>query len=57
MAPDFVHDAGFAWLFRMLGSDRRRLWRRYTIDQSYFLLQFGRQLLGLSHPVVEIDPR
>lgn len=57
MAPDFVHEAGFAWLFRMLGADRRRLWRRYTIDHSYFLLQFGRQLLGLSRPDVEIDPR
>jgi N-acetylglucosaminyldiphosphoundecaprenol N-acetyl-beta-D-mannosaminyltransferase len=57
MAPDYVHEAGFAWLYRMLGSDRRRLWRRYTIDHSYFLWHFGRQLLGLSRPEIEMDPR
>lgn len=53
MAPDFVHEAGLAWLFRMLGSDRRRLWRRYTIDHSYFLWHFARQQLGLSSPAID----
>ena len=57
MAPDVVHEAGFAWLYRMLGSDRRRLWRRYTIDHSYFLVHFARQVLGLSRPQIEIDQR
>lgn len=55
MAPDVVHEAGFAWLFRMLGSDRRRLLRRYTIDHSYFLWHFARQQLGLAHPVVDTE--
>jgi UDP-N-acetyl-D-mannosaminuronic acid transferase (WecB/TagA/CpsF family) len=57
IAPDFVHEAGFAWLFRMLGSDRRRLWRRYTIDHSYFLWRFGRQVLGLDALAIDDDPR
>jgi N-acetylglucosaminyldiphosphoundecaprenol N-acetyl-beta-D-mannosaminyltransferase len=57
IAPDFVHEAGFAWLYRMLGSERRRLWRRYTIDHSYFLWRFGRQVVGLDAPTIDDEPR
>ncbi|MBA3542725.1 MAG: WecB/TagA/CpsF family glycosyltransferase [Deltaproteobacteria bacterium] len=57
MAPDFIHEAGFAWLYRMLGKDRKRLWRRYTVDHGRFLWQFARQQVGLSQPSAVTDPR
>ena len=56
MAPRIVQEAGFAWLYRLLGPDRKRLWRRYTIEHGYFLWQFGKQLAGLAHPSVEPRP-
>jgi N-acetylglucosaminyldiphosphoundecaprenol N-acetyl-beta-D-mannosaminyltransferase len=55
MAPRPIQEAGFAWLYRLLGPDRKRLWRRYTIDHGYFLWQFGKQLVGLEHP--DVHPR
>jgi N-acetylglucosaminyldiphosphoundecaprenol N-acetyl-beta-D-mannosaminyltransferase len=57
MAPRAVQEAGFAWLYRLLGPDRKRLWRRYTIDHGYFLWHFARQLVGIERPAVEPRPR
>ena len=56
MAPRAIQEAGFAWLYRLLGPDRKRLWRRYTIDHGYFLWHFARQLAGVAHPRVEPRP-
>jgi N-acetylglucosaminyldiphosphoundecaprenol N-acetyl-beta-D-mannosaminyltransferase len=44
MAPRFVQRSGFEWLYRLLGPDIGRLWRRYTIDHARFLWHF---VLGL----------
>lgn len=49
MAPEIVQNSGFEWLFRLLGRDRRRLFRRYTIMNIKFLWNFGFQLLGRRH--------
>jgi N-acetylglucosaminyldiphosphoundecaprenol N-acetyl-beta-D-mannosaminyltransferase len=45
-APRWMQRAGFEWLFRLL-TDPRRLWRRYLIDNPWFLFELGRQKLGL----------
>jgi N-acetylglucosaminyldiphosphoundecaprenol N-acetyl-beta-D-mannosaminyltransferase len=42
-APAFVQRAGLEWLFR-LGTEPRRLWRRYLYHNPRFILLFGRQL-------------
>ena len=47
MAPSVIQRSGFEWLFRLLGRDRRRLFRRYTLMHAKFLWSFGLQLLGL----------
>lgn len=54
MAPRFIQRSGFEWAYRLLGPDRRRLWRRYTLGNIVFLTSFALQLLGLSvrHPTV-----
>jgi N-acetylglucosaminyldiphosphoundecaprenol N-acetyl-beta-D-mannosaminyltransferase len=38
-APPWMQDAGLEWLFR-LGSEPRRLWRRYLVGNSRFLWHF-----------------
>jgi N-acetylglucosaminyldiphosphoundecaprenol N-acetyl-beta-D-mannosaminyltransferase len=45
-APPWMRRAGLEWLFR-LGSDPRRLWRRYLISNPKFVLLFGLQLARL----------
>lgn len=37
MAPYWIQKSGFEWMFRMLGKDFKRLWRRYTLNNIYFL--------------------
>jgi exopolysaccharide biosynthesis WecB/TagA/CpsF family protein len=44
MAPSWMQARGLEWLFR-LSTEPRRLWRRYLIANSFFLLQLGRELL------------
>jgi N-acetylglucosaminyldiphosphoundecaprenol N-acetyl-beta-D-mannosaminyltransferase len=44
MAPRIIQRAGFEWLYRLAGPDRRRLWRRYTINNGVFLWNFALQL-------------
>lgn len=36
-APSFIQNSGFEWLYR-LGSEPRRLWKRYTLGNAKFLL-------------------
>jgi N-acetylglucosaminyldiphosphoundecaprenol N-acetyl-beta-D-mannosaminyltransferase len=38
--------SGFEWAFR-LATDPRRLWRRYVVDNTWFLLAIALQLSGL----------
>lgn len=45
-APRWMMRAGLEWLFR-LASDPRRLWRRYVIDNPWFLFAVALQGLGL----------
>ncbi len=40
MAPDFIRKSGFEWLYRLLGKDFKRLWRRYLIMNGVFLGHF-----------------
>lgn len=47
MAPRFIQRSGFEWLYRLLGRDFKRLWRRYTIYNVKFLWHFGLQLARL----------
>lgn len=44
-APSWVSRAGFEWLYR-LGSEPRRLWRRYLLEGPRVLVLLGRQRVG-----------
>lgn len=43
MAPRWMQRAGLEWLFRLL-SEPRRLWRRYLVANSHFVVQLAREL-------------
>lgn len=43
-APRWMQDRGLEWGFR-LASEPRRLWRRYLVANSYFLVRLGRELV------------
>jgi N-acetylglucosaminyldiphosphoundecaprenol N-acetyl-beta-D-mannosaminyltransferase len=45
-APRWMQHSGLAWLFR-LGSEPRRLWRRYLINNPKFIFSVALQLLGI----------
>ncbi|MDB6113344.1 MAG: tagA [Lacunisphaera sp.] len=45
-APRWMQRSGFEWLFR-LGTDPRRLWKRYLIHNPLFLLRTFAQLTGV----------
>lgn len=45
-APRWIQRSGFEWLFRLL-SEPRRLWRRYLVNNSLFVLLITAQLLGI----------
>ncbi len=47
MAPRVIQRSGFEWLYRLLGPDFRRLFRRYTIINAIFVWNFVLQLLRL----------
>ena len=44
-APGWMQRAGLEWLFRF-GTDPRRLWRRYLIDNPWFVWELALQKLG-----------
>lgn len=48
MAPNFIRKSGFEWLYRLLGKDFKRLWKRYTVMYAIFMYNFIRQQTGLS---------
>jgi N-acetylglucosaminyldiphosphoundecaprenol N-acetyl-beta-D-mannosaminyltransferase len=45
MAPAWMQQAGLEWAFR-LAAEPRRLWRRYLINNPWFLWLILRQALG-----------
>ena len=45
-APSWMQRSGLEWLFRLL-QEPSRLWRRYLIDNPWFLFELARQKLGL----------
>jgi N-acetylglucosaminyldiphosphoundecaprenol N-acetyl-beta-D-mannosaminyltransferase len=45
-APRWMQRSGLEWVFR-LAQEPRRLWRRYLIDNPWFLFELARQKLGL----------
>jgi N-acetylglucosaminyldiphosphoundecaprenol N-acetyl-beta-D-mannosaminyltransferase len=45
-APRWMQRVGLEWLFR-LTREPRRLWRRYLVDNPWFLFELARQKLGL----------
>ena len=46
-APVFIQKAGIEWLYRLFSKDFRRLFRRYTLLNALFLLNFFYQVLGI----------
>jgi N-acetylglucosaminyldiphosphoundecaprenol N-acetyl-beta-D-mannosaminyltransferase len=44
-APRWMQSRGLEWLFR-LGSEPRRLWKRYLLTNTLFLYHVGRQMLS-----------
>ncbi len=47
-APDWVKSNGLQWLHR-LSQEPSRLWKRYLVNNSAFLLYFTMQLMGIKH--------
>ena len=45
-APRWMQRSGLEWLFRLV-QEPRRLWRRYLVDNPWFLFELARQRLGL----------
>ena len=45
MAPEFIRRSGFEWLYRLLGKDFLRLWKRYILMNGLFFWSFILQLL------------
>ena len=43
-APEFIANVGLEWLFRLI-QEPRRLYKRYLIDNTLFVLYFLRQVL------------
>lgn len=53
MAPKIIRQSGFEWLYRLLGKDFKRLWKRYTIMYAIFIFNFSLQKTGLAkYPLV-----
>lgn len=44
MAPKFIRASGFEWIYRLIGKDFKRLWKRYIIMHSVFVGNFLMQL-------------
>jgi len=45
-APEWMRENGLEWLFR-LGTEPRRLWRRYLVFGPMFAWKVSLELLGL----------
>lgn len=47
-APKWMQRSGLEWLFRLV-TEPRRLWRRYLVNNPWFVLALAMQRLGLRH--------
>lgn len=47
MAPTWIRESGFEWLYRLFSRDFGRLWKRYTYYNFLFVSRFLMQLFGL----------
>ena len=45
-APVWVQRSGFEWLFRLL-SEPKRLWKRYLVTNTLFILSLAKGQLGI----------
>jgi N-acetylglucosaminyldiphosphoundecaprenol N-acetyl-beta-D-mannosaminyltransferase len=54
-APRWMQRSGLEWLYRLI-SEPRRLWKRYLINNPWFLWMILLQGLGLKHYELEMDP-
>lgn len=53
MAPKFIRLSGFEWMYRLLGKDFKRLWKRYTVMYAIFIYNFSLQKTGLvKYPLI-----
>ncbi len=57
LAPQWIRNSGFEWLYRLVGRDFKRLWRRYTIYNVIFLWNFSLQLIGVRVRPANPTPR
>lgn len=57
MAPEWIQKSGFEWLFRLVGKDFRRLWKRYTINNIQFIVSFLLQKTRIVKYRFERQPR
>ena len=57
IAPKWIQQSGFEWLYRLVSPDFKRLWRRYTIMHSKFLYNFAMQKMGIRWQEFERHPR
>lgn len=57
MAPEFIRNSGFEWLFRLLSKDFFRLWKRYTILNIIFLWNFLLQIIHVKVRKAEVWER
>ena len=53
MAPKFVRESGFEWLYRLFSKDFFRLWRRYILMNLVFMWNFTLQTLRIHVRKVE----
>ena len=47
LAPEWIRESGFEWLYRLFSPDFKRLFRRYTTFNIIFLWKFFLQILNL----------
>lgn len=45
-APSYIQKAGIEWMYRLFSKDFRRLFRRYTIFNVVFIINFFFQVMG-----------
>lgn len=47
LAPAWIRQSGFEWLYRLFSRDFRRLWKRYTVYNLVFMWTFFLQITGI----------
>ena len=47
MAPEFIRNSGFEWLYRLFSKDFFRLFRRYVLMNIFFMWNFALQIMQI----------